>query len=116
MNRTASQIDSGGLALGVGAYAIWGVLPLYIHALRDVPALFEPQAQRYTQAQLEGLEAETDSAGRGGRGRLGGPGGGRGGGATFVAARTQFLLEPSDASDVARTHQFSTSAACGEYS
>jgi chloramphenicol-sensitive protein RarD len=39
MNRSASPIDSGGLALGVGAYVLWGVLPLYIHALRDVPAL-----------------------------------------------------------------------------
>jgi chloramphenicol-sensitive protein RarD len=31
--------DTGGLLLGIGAYALWGVLPLYIHLLRDVPAL-----------------------------------------------------------------------------
>ena len=39
MNSTATSIDSRGLALGVGAYALWGVLPLYIHLLRHVPAL-----------------------------------------------------------------------------
>jgi len=26
-----------GLAYGVGAYALWGILPLYLHVLRDVP-------------------------------------------------------------------------------
>lgn len=31
--------DTKGLLLGVGAYASWGVLPLYIHLLRAVPAL-----------------------------------------------------------------------------
>ncbi|UZK65492.1 EamA family transporter RarD [Sphingomonas sp. M1-B02] len=31
--------DAKGLALGVGAYTLWGILPLYIHLLRDVPAL-----------------------------------------------------------------------------
>ncbi len=31
--------DMKGLLLGVGAYASWGVLPLYIHLLKDVPAL-----------------------------------------------------------------------------
>lgn len=31
--------DTRGLLLGVGAYASWGVLPLYIHMLRGVPAL-----------------------------------------------------------------------------
>jgi chloramphenicol-sensitive protein RarD len=39
MNPPATKIDTGGLALGVGAYALWGVLPLYIHLLRHVPAL-----------------------------------------------------------------------------
>lgn len=28
-----------GLLLGIGAYFLWGVLPLYIHLLKDVPAL-----------------------------------------------------------------------------
>jgi chloramphenicol-sensitive protein RarD len=28
-----------GLALGVGAYTLWGVLPLYLHLLKGVPAL-----------------------------------------------------------------------------
>ena len=37
--RTSSTADTGGLALGVGAYTLWGVLPLYIHLLKDVPAL-----------------------------------------------------------------------------
>ncbi|MCW3846992.1 EamA family transporter RarD [Sphingomonas sp. LB-2] len=31
--------DRKGLMLGIGAYALWGVLPLYIHLLRAVPAL-----------------------------------------------------------------------------
>ncbi len=31
--------SAGGLALGAGAYALWGVLPLYFHLLTDVPAL-----------------------------------------------------------------------------
>ena len=35
----ASSLDRKGLLLGIGAYASWGVLPLYIHLLRDVPAL-----------------------------------------------------------------------------
>lgn len=37
--RTSSTADTGGLALGVGAYTLWGVLPLYIHLLKGVPAL-----------------------------------------------------------------------------
>lgn len=36
---TSLSIDRRGLALGVGAYALWGVLPLYFHLLRQVPAL-----------------------------------------------------------------------------
>ncbi len=31
--------DAKGLALGVGAYVVWGLLPLYFHALKGVPAL-----------------------------------------------------------------------------
>lgn len=31
--------DARGLMLGIGAYAIWGLLPLYFHALKGVPAL-----------------------------------------------------------------------------
>nr|WP_184089170.1 EamA family transporter RarD [Sphingomonas xinjiangensis] len=31
--------DTGGLLLAVGAYIIWGVLPLYFHVLMAVPAL-----------------------------------------------------------------------------
>lgn len=31
--------DRAGLMLGVSAYALWGVLPLYLHLLHDVPAL-----------------------------------------------------------------------------
>lgn len=37
--RTPSQPGAAGLALGVGAYTLWGVLPLYIHLLKGVPAL-----------------------------------------------------------------------------
>jgi chloramphenicol-sensitive protein RarD len=33
------KVDRGGLLLGIGAYASWGVLPLYIHLLKDVPSL-----------------------------------------------------------------------------
>jgi hypothetical protein len=59
--------------------------------MREVPALFEPQAQRYTQDQLRDLERETDSAGRG-RGR-GAFGGGRGGAPGFAQTRAQFLKD-----------------------
>jgi carboxypeptidase Q len=62
-------------------------------ALPIVPALFEAQAQRYTQDQLRDLERETDAAGRGGRGRGGFPGGGRGGAQAFGQTRTQFLKD-----------------------
>jgi chloramphenicol-sensitive protein RarD len=34
-----SSIDRRGLSYALGAYAIWGVLPLYFHALAGVPAL-----------------------------------------------------------------------------
>jgi chloramphenicol-sensitive protein RarD len=39
MNRPVSNPDRAGLFFGAGAYALWGVLPLYIHLLQDVPAL-----------------------------------------------------------------------------
>jgi hypothetical protein len=67
---------------------------LFATALRDVPPLFEAQAQRYTKDQLDALQTETDAVGRGGRGgRFGGPGGGRGGPAGFAQTRTKFLLD-----------------------
>ncbi len=59
--------------------------------MRDVPALFEPQAQRYTQDQLLDLERET-VPGRGGRGR-GAFAGGRGGVPGFAQTRAQFLKD-----------------------
>jgi carboxypeptidase Q len=64
-------------------------------AMPDVPPLFEPQAQRYTQDQLRDLESETDALGRGGRGgRAGGPGrGGFGPAAAFAQTRAQFLKD-----------------------
>lgn len=39
MTRSTSEPDRGGLLLGIGAYFLWGVLPLYIHLLKDVPSL-----------------------------------------------------------------------------
>lgn len=39
MTRTHTQPDATGLALAIGAYALWGLLPLYIHLLDSVPAL-----------------------------------------------------------------------------
>jgi carboxypeptidase Q len=62
-------------------------------AMPEVSALFEPQAQRYTQDQLRDLERETDAVGRGGRGGRGGFPGGRGGGQSFAQTRTQFLKD-----------------------
>jgi len=38
MTRSTAP-DAKGLALGVTAYALWGVLPLYIHLLKGVPSL-----------------------------------------------------------------------------
>lgn len=38
MTRPA-PLDTTGYALALGAYAVWGVLPLYFHLLADVPAL-----------------------------------------------------------------------------
>jgi hypothetical protein len=66
---------------------------LLLTAMREVPALFEPQAQRYSSDQLRDLERETDSAGRGGRGGRGGFPAGRGGAASFTQTRTQFLKD-----------------------
>lgn len=37
--RNSSQPGAAGLAFGVGSYTLWGVLPLYIHLLQEVPAL-----------------------------------------------------------------------------
>jgi hypothetical protein len=71
---------------------------VFTQALREVPALWTPQATRYTDAELEALERESDSTPRG-RGRFGGPGrqggpAGRGGGAvSFAQRRTQFLKD-----------------------
>jgi hypothetical protein len=61
-------------------------------AMRDVPALFAPPAERYTEEQLKTLERETDATPRGGRGRRGGPGGGRGA-QGFAQRRTQFFKD-----------------------
>ena len=63
--------------------------------MRDVPALFEPQASRYSPDQLRDMQTETDALGRGGRGgRAGGPGrGGFGQGAGFTQTRAQFLKD-----------------------
>jgi len=38
VNR-AHSIDRKGLALGISAYALWGVLPIYFKALRAVPSV-----------------------------------------------------------------------------
>ncbi|RYE00568.1 MAG: EamA family transporter RarD [Sphingomonadales bacterium] len=35
----ASQIDRKGLLLALGAYGAWGILPLYFHLLKGVPAM-----------------------------------------------------------------------------
>ena len=63
-------------------------------AMPDVPAIFDPLAQRYTADQLRDLESDADARGRG---RLGGPGrggfpGGRGA-AGFTQTRAQFLKD-----------------------
>lgn len=39
MTRPASSPGATGLLFGAGCYALWGVLPLYIHLLQGVPAL-----------------------------------------------------------------------------
>ena len=39
VTRSSASPDAGGLMLGIGAYLIWGVLPLYFHLLPGVPAL-----------------------------------------------------------------------------
>jgi carboxypeptidase Q len=71
-------------------------------AMREVPALFTPSAERYTDEELKALERETDATPRGGRGggragapgRQGGPAGGRGQGAQgFTQRRTQFYKD-----------------------
>ena len=68
-------------------------------ALRDVPALWTPPAQRYTSEELAELRSDTDARPRVGRGgRAGGPGraagpGGRGGGQSLTQQRTQFFKD-----------------------
>jgi chloramphenicol-sensitive protein RarD len=37
--RNSSPPGAAGLLFGVGAYTLWGVLPLYLHMLKAVPAL-----------------------------------------------------------------------------
>lgn len=39
MSDAAPQIDRKGLLFALGAYGSWGILPLYIHLLKGVPAL-----------------------------------------------------------------------------
>jgi hypothetical protein len=73
-------------------------------AVRDVPALWTPPAQRLTAEQLEAIQTDTDSTPRAGRGGRGGPGragapgraggpGGRGGAMSFAQQRTQFFKD-----------------------
>jgi carboxypeptidase Q len=65
---------------------------VFATAMPEVAPLFEPQAQRYSDDQLHELTRETD-AGRGGRGRFGGPGGGRGAALQFAQTRAQFFKD-----------------------
>ena len=71
-------------------------------AMREVEALWNPPAQRFTEDQLRAMVAETDQVGRGGRGgaraggpgqRAGGPGGGRGQAQSFARTRMQFFKD-----------------------
>lgn len=39
MNRSDPPKDTGGLLLAVGAFTVWGVLPLYFYILKRVPAV-----------------------------------------------------------------------------
>src|SRR5262245_46076990 len=68
-----------------GKFVLSSVMP-------EVAPIFDPQAQRYSAEQLHDLEGETD-AGRGGRGRFGGPGGGRGQALAFAQTRAKFFLD-----------------------
>ena len=59
--------------------------------MREVAALWESPARRYTETELRDMERETDASGRGGRG---GRGGGRGGtGQTFAQTRMKFFKD-----------------------
>ena len=74
-------------------------------AMPDVPAIFDPLAQRYTADQLRDLESDADARGRG---RLGGPGrggfpGGRGA-AGFTQTRAQFLKDEGVLAIVSPSH------------
>ena len=65
-------------------------------ALREVTALWDPIARRYTEQELKDLQSETDAAARAGRGgRAGGPGrqGGPGAPQNFAQQRTQFFKD-----------------------
>jgi carboxypeptidase Q len=55
----------------------------------EVPAHFEPLGRRFTDDDLKELAMEVGNRGRGGRGRLGGPGGGPG----FAQKRLQFFKD-----------------------
>lgn len=58
-------------------------------APREVPARFEPLGRRFTDEDLKALSMEVGHRGRGGRGRVGGPGGGPG----FAQKRLQFFKD-----------------------
>ena len=60
-----------------------------IQPIREVSALWDPPARRFTEQQLRDMERETDHQPRGGRGgRAGGPGG-----QSFAVARMKFLQD-----------------------
>ena len=67
-------------------------------AMREVNAIWNPPARRFTEDELSAMSRETDNlprpAGRGGRaGGPGGPGGGRGAAMTFARTRMQFFKD-----------------------
>ena len=39
MNRSHHHLDRKGFALGIAAYGLWGILPIYFKALRAVPSV-----------------------------------------------------------------------------
>jgi hypothetical protein len=63
-------------------------------AMREVNALWDSPARRFTDAELKSMERDPRSGARGGRGaRAGGPGGGRGQAQTFARTRMQFFKD-----------------------
>ena len=72
---------------------------LFTQPLRDVPALWNPQATRYSERELEDLQRETDATPRGRRAggravgprRQRGPAGRGGAGPSFAQRRAQFF-------------------------